>query len=494
MPNITKPVNMSQVWSSSGMKTQPADSKIAQGWVVELPPYQTANYIENRQDQFGAHVNQHGVPTWDSSTEYQGGISITKGSNGKLYKCLVTNTNFDPINPLNSAQWSEAFEPFGSVAVVAADLATLTTNYGSLSGLSNVALARTNLSVYSKLESDTKFALLNGVGSQVFSVAPATLPAHAVRLDQINSLVVQATEASMGVAMIASFADASNGIDDTKFITPLKGKTTYLMRAGNLSDLSNIPQARTNLGLGSAAMQADTAFLKTASNLADLSSIPAARSNLGLGAAATRGDAYFLQSGLNLADVTNVSLARTNLGLGSAATRNVGTTVGTVAAGDDGRIVNAVQTYRAVSAGGGLTGGGYLSNNITLALGTPGTLGATTGNGVYGESHTHAIDINSWFGGRNLAPEGYYTFPGGFTVQWGAVYSIPRDGQKSQAFPVPFTSVFQVIGGKRNFTPTEGDGNACGAYAASNTTLIAFNDSINYTNSISYVALGYIAI
>lgn len=485
---------MSQVWSSSGMKTKPADSKIAQGWVVELPPYQTANYIENRQDQFGAHVNQHGVPTWDSSTEYQGGISITKGSNGKLYKCLVTNTNFDPINPLNSAQWSEAFEPFGSVAVVAADLATLTTNYGSLSGLSNVTLARTNLSVYSKLESDTKFALLNGVGSQVFSVAPATLPAHAVRLDQINSLVVQATEASMGVAMIASFADAATGTNDTKYITPLKGKTTYLMRASNLSDLTNVPQARTNLGLGSAATLADTAFLKTANNFSDVASAPAARTNLGLGQAATRDDAYFLRSGLNLSDVTNVSLARANLGLGDSATRNIGTTINTVAAGDDTRIVNAVQKSQVVTAAGGLVGGGNLLGNIALALGTPGTLGATTGNTVSEDSHTHALDINSWFGARNLAVEGYYIFPGGFTVQWGAVYSIPGDGAKAQLFPRAFDAVFQVIGGKRNHTPIASDPNACGAYAASNTTLVAFNDSNQYANSISYIALGYIAI
>ena len=223
MPNITKPTNMSQVWSSTGTKTQPADSKIAQGWVVELPPYQTANYIENRQDQFGAHVNQHGVPVWDTLTEYQGGVSYTKGSNGKLYKCLVTHTNLDPVNPLNAPYWSEAFEPYGSVAVVAADLATLTTNYGTLSGLVNVSLARSNLSVYSKLESDTRFAALNGISTQVFSVAPATQPAHAVRLDQINSLVVQATEVSLGVAALATFSEVAAGTNDTKIVTPVEG-------------------------------------------------------------------------------------------------------------------------------------------------------------------------------------------------------------------------------------------------------------------------------
>ena len=475
MPTITKPSNMSQVWSSSGTKTQPADSKISQGWVVELPPYQTANYIENRQDQFAAHVNQQGIPVWDAATEYQGGSSITKGSNGKLYKCLATNTSSDPTNPLNSAQWSEAFEPYGSVAVVAADLAALTANYGSLSGLSNVALARTNLSVYSQLESDTKFALLNGISTQVFSVAPATLPAHAVRLDQINSLVVQATEASMGVAMIASFVDAATGTNDTKFITPLKGKTTYLMRANNLSDLSNIPQARANLGLGSAATQADTAFLKSANNLSDVGSAISARTNLGLGQAATRNDAYFLRSGLNLSDVTNVSLARANLGLGDSAIRNIGTTGNTVAAGDDWRIVGAVQTSRVVSAGGGLTGGGSLGNNITLALGTPGTSGAYTGNTLSGESHTHAIDINSWFGDRNLSGNGHYTIPGGFIVQWGNYSMGGGASEQTVSFNKPMSQVFNI-----QLTNTE---NAPGEYAGTGRVLSYTNSTFSFRNS-----------
>lgn len=41
--------------------------------------------------------------------------------------------------------------------------------------------------------------------------------------------------------------------------------------------------------------------------------------------------------------LANTDLARTHLGLGNSATRAVGTTAGTVAAGDDSRVVNAVQ-------------------------------------------------------------------------------------------------------------------------------------------------------
>ncbi|ENO2626712.1 tail fiber protein [Salmonella enterica] len=46
-----------------------------------------------------------------------------------------------------------------------------------------------------------------------------------------------------------------------------------------------------------------------------------------------------LAKGRNLADLTNVPLARQSLQLGNSATRDVGTTTGTVAAGDDARIL-----------------------------------------------------------------------------------------------------------------------------------------------------------
>ncbi|ELU3968778.1 phage tail protein [Salmonella enterica] len=45
----------------------------------------------------------------------------------------------------------------------------------------------------------------------------------------------------------------------------------------------------------------------------------------------------------NLADLTNIPLARQSLQLGNSATRNVGTTPGTVAAGNDSRITGALQ-------------------------------------------------------------------------------------------------------------------------------------------------------
>lgn len=61
------------------------------------------------------------------------------------------------------------------------------------------------------------------------------------------------------------------------------------------------------------------------------------------------GDQRYLQVSENLADLDDAAKARANLGLGDSATLGVGTTPGTLAAGDDPRISGALQKNASLS-------------------------------------------------------------------------------------------------------------------------------------------------
>jgi hypothetical protein len=324
MPNIVKPSGINQLWAAGGTKVAPSAAKTNIGWVVELPPYQYQNWLDNRQDTFIAHINQHGIPEWDTETEYQGNLSYTQGADGFIYKCLVTNTNFDPINPLNSTYWVRAFETYGSVAVVQNALTVHLNNYATLAGIANTVAARNNLSVWSKAESDARFAFKGGTSGQVFSVGTATAPAHAVPLSQLTSLLVNATESVAGQILLATLGEVETGTNDTKAITPLKASTVYLKKSGNLAGLTNLVTARANLGLADMAEISSVSVMFRYDNLAGLTNVPLARSNLGLGTIATAPAGAYLQVAANLADLSNVAGARSNLGLTTTATTPLG--------------------------------------------------------------------------------------------------------------------------------------------------------------------------
>jgi len=55
--------------------------------------------------------------------------------------------------------------------------------------------------------------------------------------------------------------------------------------------------------------------------------------------------------------------------------------------------LSPVETSRQLTAGAGLTGGGSLSADRTLALGTPSTISTSSSNSVSSTSHTHALSI-----------------------------------------------------------------------------------------------------
>lgn len=442
MANIVKPSGINQLWAAGGTKVDPGLVKSNIGWVVELPPYQFQNWLDNRQDTFIAHINQHGIPEWDSETEYQGNLSYTQGSDGYIYKCITTHKNFNPSNPLNSLYWVRAFEAYGSVAVVQNQLTQHLTNYSTLSGIGNPVLARSNLSVWSRAESDARYAALAGLDSQSFSVADATLPAHAVPLGQLNSLILQASESTLGVVRIATNGDTETGTDDSKAITPLKAGVVFLKKSGNLAGLANIATARSNLGLGSAAVEPVGTFLQAAQNFGDVPNKALARTNLGLTSTATQPESYFLRTALNLSDVPNKPAARANLGLADMAT--VSSAYVMFKYDNLAGITNAAvaRANLGLSDSGLYPSNTWLIRNNNLAdltnvqaarnnLGL-GSLSTANASGILGPD---IVFQNNWD-----AAGGATIMPNGMKIQWGTIVA----GQ-TVSFRYPFTQSYSVV-------------------------------------------------
>jgi hypothetical protein len=81
-------------------------------------------------------------------------------------------------------------------------------------------------------------------------------------------------------AVTLAEADVANLTGDLATLTTAVG--ARLLAAANLSDVASASSARTNLGLGSAAVASAGTFLQVTNNLGDLASAATARTNLGL--------------------------------------------------------------------------------------------------------------------------------------------------------------------------------------------------------------------
>tara|TARA_Y100000114_G_C11764120_1_gene332374 strand:- start:52370 stop:53236 length:867 start_codon:yes stop_codon:yes gene_type:complete len=157
MAQILKPSDLSLIWASAGDSLDPGPTKYASGWGVEIPPLQTFNYLDSRQDQAIAHINQHGVPVWDSNTEYQEDKSYVQGvTNGTIYRCVQTHTNQDPETDVSNTYWIIAFASAGDfyTKTEANNLYLAKASNGS--DIPNAATFRSNIDVYQTTQVYTK--------------------------------------------------------------------------------------------------------------------------------------------------------------------------------------------------------------------------------------------------------------------------------------------------------------------------------------------------
>ncbi len=183
----------------------------------------------------------------------------------------------------------------------------------------------------------------------------------------------------------------SSSADWVKIYPASGGGAGSLLAANNLSDLASVSSARSNLGLGSAALLNVGTSANNVVQLNSSAQLPAVDGSLLTNLPAS---SNALQKSANLSDVSNITAARNSLGLGSAATLSVGVSayniVQLTAAGKLPAVDGSLLTNLPVS-GGGLVASNNLSDlpspstaRSNLGLGTAATqsVGTASGNVV----------------------------------------------------------------------------------------------------------------
>lgn len=149
MALLTKP-DMQQVWASGGDIVEPSDLKKQQGWTVEVPPHQFENWIQNRQDEYLAHINQRGIPQWDGNTEYEAsGLSYVQGSNGTIYKSVAASgpstVAQNPTTDVSDTYWTVAFADVGAFLTETSGDLRYTQRSNNLSDVASASTAFNNI-------------------------------------------------------------------------------------------------------------------------------------------------------------------------------------------------------------------------------------------------------------------------------------------------------------------------------------------------------------
>jgi microcystin-dependent protein len=114
----TKP-NITLLWADDGSYEAPDDAKILQGWVAEIPPYESQNWWQHRADEALQHIFQAGIPVWDANTLYTSSRSVVQSSDGVLWRAIIDNTGQNPLS--TSGVWRPLIEdtryvPAGMIA------------------------------------------------------------------------------------------------------------------------------------------------------------------------------------------------------------------------------------------------------------------------------------------------------------------------------------------------------------------------------------------
>lgn len=126
---VDKPKFEDSIWASDGLMESPSRQKIALGHVVERPPFETVNFIENRQDKGLVYLFQQGISEWESGLTYPKDAYVKRL--GNVYRSLYENVKTPP--EVSPTQWQLAFFSYIEGSEVKNDMEKAKTEDGFLS-------------------------------------------------------------------------------------------------------------------------------------------------------------------------------------------------------------------------------------------------------------------------------------------------------------------------------------------------------------------------
>lgn len=268
--------SMNDIWAAAGDVVMPEAVKIAEGWLVEVPPRQYWNWMQNRTDVNLAYIFQRGVPEWDISVEYLANKSFVV-YNGVVYKCILTGVGKNPES--QPTYWVRAFRDWSAIGQAVDDLTPAADRFVYYTGASTAALATVTSFARSILDDTSAAAVRTTIGAQA---SDATLTAVAGVTTAANKLIyftgvdtAAATDLSAFGRSLIDDADASaarttlglaSGATTTVGTMATQNANSVSITGGSITGITDLTiadggtgastaaGARSNLGLGTAAV------------------------------------------------------------------------------------------------------------------------------------------------------------------------------------------------------------------------------------------------
>ena len=347
----------------------------------------------------GLFIGINTPTTWATLRQYAVN-NFVYGPDGNIYQCVIAHASNVFSTDLASGYWvlTVNFAPSLSAAAgsatAAAASATSAASSATAAAASATLLAGTSATSISIATGSHTFTTTAGLA---FPVGGYILAASAANPTVNNMYGVVTSYSGTTLIMSASVANGSgthtdwnlalSGATGATGATGAPGSGTGdMLKANNLSELASFATARSNLGLGTAALQANSFFAQVSNNLSDVASPATAYANIKQAGTTSASGALQLATNTEATTGTNTAKAVTPAGVAAAiaaSNRPIMTALGigsvimaiitaNVAGLNPGDTIagSSLQTQAGVNSTGGQHGGGDTPSGTWQALQT----------------------------------------------------------------------------------------------------------------------------